>query len=285
MAKIQCGFFHRSNILWYFIEEKDYIDIWMPTIFFSNQEHASPSKALTQLWYRLDDKVFELSEIFILSLSCFMNFERIPNDHHACNMTMQSWKESVSRVALDKAQLLSMTNLGLEEMKEIIVTTDKQQTFDFTLKALEPRPRTFVGRNPYSSIDVEMMIQRSGYSKIRILSSFYLSTAIFSALSLVSYLIDPDQVPGRLGLLVTLSLIMINTYNSVDVPSNRGFSAMEVWMMGMLLPTLVAFAEYACLLFMKRYWLKRLDIFKTLDSVTFILCLLYQVCFHLFSWL
>ena len=49
-----------------------------------------------------------------------------------------------------------------------------------------------------------------------------MTTGIFSALSLVSYFIPPDIVPGRMGMLITLFLILINSYNSVDAPPDRG---------------------------------------------------------------
>ena len=40
------------------------------------------------------------------------------------------------------------------------------------------------------------------------------------------------QVPGRMGLLVTLHLISSNVYNSLNAPQKRGFSYIEVWMIG-----------------------------------------------------
>ena len=49
-----------------------------------------------------------------------------------------------------------------------------------------------------------------------------MTTGIFSALSFVSYFIPPEIVPGRMGMLITLFLILINSYNSVDAPPDRG---------------------------------------------------------------
>lgn len=44
---------------------------------------------------------------------------------------------------------------------------------------------------------------------------FHIPTGIFALMSHVSYFIDPNVVPGRMGLLVTLYLISINSYNSL----------------------------------------------------------------------
>ena len=72
-------------------------------------------------------------------------------------------------------------------------------------------------------------------------------------ISLGSYSIDPEIVPGRLGLLVTLYLILTNVYNSVEAPKSRGFSYIEVWLVGMQIPILVAICEYVILLATKKY--------------------------------
>ena len=62
------------------------------------------------------------------------------------------------------------------------------------------------------------------------------------------------QVPGRLGLLVTLDLIATNVYNSVVAPIQRGFSYIEIWMIGVQIPILVGILEYAILLALKKYY-------------------------------
>ena len=61
------------------------------------------------------------------------------------------------------------------------------------------------------------------------------------------------QVPGRLGLLVTLNLIVMNVYNSVNAPTKRGFSFIEVWMLGVQIPILVGILEYGIILSVRKY--------------------------------
>ena len=56
-----------------------------------------------------------------------------------------------------------------------------------------------------------------------------------------------------MGLLVTLDLIATNVYNSVKAPSKRGFSYIEIWMIGVQVPILLAISEYAILLAVKKY--------------------------------
>ena len=56
----------------------------------------------------------------------------------------------------------------------------------------------------------------------QLIGGFFGPTAIFTLISLVSFLIDPDVVPGRLGLLLTVFLIITNNYNSIKAPRQTG---------------------------------------------------------------
>ena len=55
-----------------------------------------------------------------------------------------------------------------------------------------------------------------------------------------------------MGMIVTLYLISANVYNSVDVPKNRGFSFIEIWMIGTQIPILLALCEYGFVLHLKK---------------------------------
>ena len=53
-------------------------------------------------------------------------------------------------------------------------------------------------------------------------------------------------------MIVTLYLISANVYNSVDAPHNRGFSYIELWMIGSQFPILFALFEYGFVLYLKK---------------------------------
>ena len=55
-----------------------------------------------------------------------------------------------------------------------------------------------------------------------------------------------------MGMIVTLYLISANVYNSVDAPKNRGFSYIEIWMLGTQFPILLALIEYGFVLYTKK---------------------------------
>jgi hypothetical protein len=107
---------------------------------------------------------------------------------------------------------------------------------------------------------------------------------------------NPDVVPGRMGMLIMLYLIQINTYNSVKAPPKRGFSTIEIWFVGIQAPILLAVLEYGVLLAMKKFWTKQQQIgvkgidmskdelFKYVDLCTFFVSIVYLLTFNALYW-
>ena len=55
-----------------------------------------------------------------------------------------------------------------------------------------------------------------------------------------------------MGMILTLYLISANVYNAVDAPTTRGFSYIEVWILGTQAPILLALLEYGFILHLKK---------------------------------
>ena len=55
-----------------------------------------------------------------------------------------------------------------------------------------------------------------------------------------------------MGMIVTLYLISANVYNAVEAPPTRGFSYIEVWMLGTQAPILLALFEFGFILLLKK---------------------------------
>ena len=55
-----------------------------------------------------------------------------------------------------------------------------------------------------------------------------------------------------MGMIVTLYLISANVYNAVEAPPTRGFSYIEVWMLGTQAPIILALFEYGFILLLKK---------------------------------
>ena len=78
-------------------------------------------------------------------------------------------------------------------------------------------------------------------------------------------------------MIVTLYLISANVYNSVNAPNGRGFSYIEIWMLGSQFPILLALFEYGLILLFKKVdkmsdmQIKRLDFVAMIISFSIFL--------------
>ena len=96
-----------------------------------------------------------------------------------------------------------------------------------------------------------------------------------------------------MGMIVTLYLISTNVYNSVDAPKNRGFSYIEIWMLGTQFPILLALLEYGFVLCYKKVVkiadkneAKNLEEkIRKLDLVTMIVSFCVFMMFALIYWI
>ena len=94
-----------------------------------------------------------------------------------------------------------------------------------------------------------------------------------------------------MGLIVTLFLILINTYANVDAPKIRGFSYIEFWYVGVQIPVIFAFMEYGLILcVIKKYDMAMRvksgkysvgEIVSRVDEASFILSLLYFIILNI----
>ena len=99
---------------------------------------------------------------------------------------------------------------------------------------------------------------------------------------------------------MTLHLIASNVYSSVEGPSNRGLSYIEIWMMGIQIPILLAVFEYGIILALRKQD-KRItsipkmskiapstknknDFERKLDKWTFIGSSVFIVVFNILYW-
>ena len=69
-------------------------------------------------------------------------------------------------------------------------------------------------------------------------------------------------------MIVTLYLISANVYNSVDAPKGRGFSYIELWMLGSQFPILLALCEYGFVLYLKKIAKKMDEQMIDLDEIS-----------------
>ena len=106
-------------------------------------------------------------------------------------------------------------------------------------------------------------------------------------------------------------LISTNVYNSVKAPAKRGFSYLEMWILGVQLPIVIGIIEYGIFLAMKRFPLNRIrkiakniikvssaaetntddqktkdfiQVSRIIDQFAFIFCAVFLAVFNFIFW-
>lgn len=285
------------------IRVDDIGDIWTPSVYVGNAIGVKSLGSigdnygtLSNCWFRTDQTGVLFVEKQIVTFSCRMKFQDFPFDSHECNMMLIIWLGASYRVKLSKPTLYIFDSSLGDEIKgsQVNKSSKKLDMYTFQFESSEPSEFKENGLK-YSMVEIKVNFQRTDKGRAKIFSSYHVTTGTFALLSLISYLIGPTQVPGRLGLLITLCLIMINTYNSVDAPRNRGFSTIETWFVGTLAPILFALVEYGLVLALLKYGDCIADIcesigfsskslMKFIDFISLILTVAYIICFSMYFW-
>merc|ERR1719384_2871191 len=135
------------------------------------------------------------------------------------------------------------------------VKTANSVVLDYKVDVIELGPSDFILEygelGNFSVAGFEMKLNRhvSHY-----LITYYLPSGLFVIVSWISFVVPPDIIPGRMALLVTLFLVLVNIFNTVttNTPKAEGLTAIEIWMLSCILFVFGALIVYAVLLYLKQ---------------------------------
>ena len=153
--------------------------------------------------------------------------------------------------------------------------------FWITAKPVAPFSFVMSGYN-YSHTGIHLDFKRNNFGSL--LSGFFAPTGLYSLASIMSFAIAKEQVPGRLGLIVTLLLISTNAYNALDAPNDRGVSYIEIWMIGTITPILLALLQFGLLLTLEKFKGYEMKM-KLWDLVAIVLVLTFDIVFQSYFWI
>ena len=91
-----------------------------------------------------------------------------------------------------------------------------------------------LSKDMYSVTGFEMVLRR----KVpHYLITWYLPSAMFVLVSWISLLIPPENVPGRMALLITVFLVLVNIFNTIttNIPKAEGLTAIETYIIACIL--------------------------------------------------
>ena len=186
-------------------------------------------------------------------VTCEMDFSNFPFDSHTCYWKLRSYYENTKTEVLKISHVQNEKDAKLATTDEPIKKQTKLLPFDIEISPGEEGKSELVGGEYKSIAFVQFKFTRGNEGRKKLITGYYIPTGLFATLSLISYLIKPEIVPGRMGMLVILFLIYTNIHGTLEGPSSRGFSYIEVWYVGMFTPIIMAITEYAIILAIMKY--------------------------------
>ena len=198
------------------------------------------SLLISGVWI-IDGKDVFYNQFSTVTFLCPMRFERYPLDEHICKFRVGSTNMDINYMRFGDA------TVKYDE-------TSKNTILDYKVQLSpmrdEDRIVAYSGTN-YSVTGLEMRLVRNSQKYLYI---YYLPSGLFVVVSWVGFLIPPEVVPGRMAMLITLFLVLINIFNIVtsNSPNVEGMTAIAAWMLVCIFFVFGALVGYAYLLWKKK---------------------------------
>ncbi|NXC73017.1 GLRA4 protein, partial [Anhinga anhinga] len=218
--------------------------IWKPDLFFANEKGANFHEVTT------DNKLLRIfkngnvlySIRLTLILSCPMDLKNFPMDIQTCTMQLESFGYTMNDLifkwleeqeAVQVAEGLTHPQFILRDEKDLGYCTKYYNTGKFTC------------------IEVKFHLERQmGYYLIQM----YIPSLLIVILSWVSFWINMDAAPARVGLGITTVLTMTtqSAGSRASLPKVSYVKAIDIWMAVCLVFVFAALLEYAAVNFVSR---------------------------------
>jgi len=215
--------------------------LWVPNVFVYDiaEFHAIEClKRLAGIWVVKDKELF-YNQATHLTFMCPMRFNRFPLDTHVCKFKIGSVNYDDTRMKFSNDKLEYDPTAGNTILD-----------YQVSIQALKKEDQilSYGESGNYSIAGFEMTLVRNSAKYLYI---YYLPSGLFVVVSWVSFLIPPEVVPGRMALLVTLFLVLINIFNTITnvSPNVEGMTAISAWMIACMFFVFGALLAYASILY------------------------------------
>ena len=211
-------------------------DLWVPNAMIYNLKSFEQMHVLDKLhglWIHADYSVSYSTSAHI-TFFCPMNYHKFPLDTQICKFHIGSY-------SYDDSQMTFTTfKAKFGDKAENTIPLD----YAIKIRKLTPIDSIliFEGLGNFSLAGFEMVLDRHASTYIFM---YYLPSGLLVVVSWISFLIPVNVIPGRMILLVTAFLVLVNIFNTLtaDTPKAEGPTAIVAWMFACILFVFGAFIE------------------------------------------
>jgi len=213
-------------------------EFWLPDAEILNLKEFKTLDVLSKLEGLWLNRNFEIMYAVATRITfiCPMTFNSFPLDVQVCLFQVGSFNYDNTKMVFEdefianESQIRSVLDYAVEIRK---LPASKQNYVAIT--------------GNFSVAGFELTLRRKVSHYI---ITCYLPSGMFVIVSWISFLIPPDIVPGRMTLLITVFLVLVNIFNTIttNIPKAEGLTAIEAWVMVCVLFVFGALVEYAGIL-------------------------------------
>ena len=189
-----------------------------------------------------------------VTVYCEMDFRRFPLDVQICRFRI------MSRVLLDADELVFVNGNRVhmdqdEGVQGPEIGEQRELAYDVSYEKMPVQDKTFLykgnGNFNLSAEGFDIVLERR---TLPYMLNIYMPTAVLVFISWISFFISPNAIPGRMGLLVTLFLVLTNisTGARANSPNSGSLTTVDTWLLVCTAFVAAALCEYAVLLFFIR---------------------------------
>jgi len=221
-------------------------ELWLPNIFIYNLKTFKVVEVLSKhagLWITRNREIM-YSQATHINFICPMRYDSFPLDTQTCKFQVGSYSYDMTKMLFiqsNKVQGYVKTthSVVLDYAVDVHVLNDE----DLQLSYGE------LGNFSVAGFEMKLSRHISHY-----LITYYLPSGLFVVVSWISFVVPPEVIPGRMALLVTLFLVLVNIFNTVttNTPKAEGLTAIEAWMLSCILFVFGCLIEYAIILLRKQ---------------------------------
>ena len=216
--------------------EESLKELWLPDILFLRSTSDLPKQLYNKNILIMGNNgevtlEFEVYAVF----GCPMDFTGYPHDEFKCPIIMESKYHKAEDLVFNSTL----------EVHNLFNSSDNtgNSPFHLTVEGVED----FMSTMNYSACGIVIHMSRITISYI---TSTYLPSIILVLAVNISFFIPPDNIPGRMSLLVTILLMFINDYGYIRgaTPLVSKISYLDVWSIGCILFVTMALFEYGIII-------------------------------------
>ena len=176
--------------------------IWQPKITFCNVLSVEKNdgvgyKNVPEYYFEPNRQIgkLQIAETMKIKFPCDFQFHTFPFDKHECNLSFYERLHDSKTVILNPSIQITHGNQKCCQYKSssLILTTQKSP---FKIE-IQINPSSFIYNGQVSVASIKLKLQRETIELL--MGSFFVPTGMFSILSMMSYVINPDAVSSKVS--------------------------------------------------------------------------------------